>query len=178
MCSTRPTTLEVSVPSLLPPQTPCWRCRDLDQDISNWWVDGDHKDDQLFIWWWSWWKWWGKEWILIFVCHKWASFTRLVRTWTRWMNDEETHKADMANTYKAFFDDDFDDREKDDIFKIKTNKCQGGPGNNRRRSTLHCRPRFCSCLYHAQHTGWDLEFLDNVDYHPHHCYHHHLCKRN
>ena len=36
------------------------------------------------------------------------------------MNDEETHKADMANTYKAFFDDDFDDRDKDDIFKIQT----------------------------------------------------------
>ena len=40
------------------------------------------------------------------------------------MNDEETHKAGMANTYKALFDDDFDDREKDDIFKIQTNKWQ------------------------------------------------------
>ena len=105
-----------------------------------------------------------------------------VRTWTRWMNDEWSKKKP---TYKAFFDDDFDDRDKDDIFKIQTDKCQGGPGNNRRRSTLHCRPRFCSCLYHAQHTGWDLEFLDNVDYHPdnvgyhpRHCYQHHPCNRN
>ena len=29
-------------------------------------------------------------------------------------------KEDLASTYKAFFDDDFDDRDKDDIFKIQT----------------------------------------------------------
>ena len=47
-----------------------------------------------------------------FVGPKWASFTskdlNKVDEWR--MVKEETHKADLATTYKAFFNDGFDDR--------------------------------------------------------------------